>query len=103
MAHLATTFGKVQRNVNATEVLQPTPMYRFENLPDTPTIQEPVIPASDEPNIYGSVCFREGEVRVRVDGFVSPLWSVWIGKRLTVTTYDSSTLPIHNNTARLDE
>jgi hypothetical protein len=56
------------------------PLYRFQELPD---LTELVPPETDEPNIYGAVVYKQGEVRHRFDGAV---YSEWRGRRLTRTS-----------------
>lgn len=63
------------------------PLYRFEPLPD---LTELVPPESDEPNIYGRVVRRVGNIRLRFSGSV---WSLWAGPMLVYTTRDVLRLP----------
>jgi hypothetical protein len=56
------------------------PLYRFQEFPD---LTELVPPETDEPNIYGAVVYKQGEVRHRFDGAV---YSEWRGRRLTRTS-----------------
>jgi hypothetical protein len=56
-----------------------TPLYRFQNVADAE--EQPQL-ETDEPNVYGEVVFKLGEVRHRFDGQVH---SVWDGARCVLT------------------
>jgi hypothetical protein len=58
------------------------PLYRFEPLPD---LTELVPPETDEPNIYGAVVYKQGEVRHRFDGVIR---SEWEGRVLVRTSIE---------------
>jgi hypothetical protein len=69
------------------------PLYRFENHPD---LTELVPPETDEPNIYGAVVYKQGEVRHRFDGVIR---SEWEGRVLVRTTehptkYNNNRCPV---------
>ena len=55
------------------------PLYRFQNLSE---FDDALRPETDEPNIYGEVVFKMGEVRHRFDGKIH---SVWDGNRCILT------------------
>ena len=50
-----------------------TPLYRFQEFAE---LDEPLQPETDEPNVYGEVVFKLGEVRHRFDGKVHSIWDV---------------------------
>ena len=56
-----------------------TPLYRFQEFAET---DEFLQPETDEPNVYGEVVFKLGEVCHRFDGKVH---SVWDGDRCVLT------------------
>jgi hypothetical protein len=56
-----------------------TPLYRFQEFAE---LDEPLQPETDEPNVYGEVVFKLGEVRHRFDGKVH---SIWDGDRCLLT------------------
>jgi hypothetical protein len=47
------------------------PLYRFENFAET---DDALQPENDEPNIYGEVVFKLGDIRHRFDGDVHSIW-----------------------------
>lgn len=56
--------------------------YAFIDPPDTPPLNEKIVPGDDRPNLYGPVVCAKEEIRVREkDGLVS----VWIGAKLEAT------------------
>ena len=48
-----------------------TPLYRFEEFPD---LNDPLVPETDEPNVYGEVVFKLGDIRHRFDGEIHSIW-----------------------------
>jgi hypothetical protein len=52
-------------------------------------VPEPVIPGNDQPNSYGPVVYKKGEMRLRESGGV---WSVWKGRRLELVVEEESGL-----------
>ena len=51
-----------------------TPLYRFQEFAD---LDDPLQNENDEPDVYGEVVFKLGNIRHRFDGEVH---SVWDGK-----------------------
>jgi hypothetical protein len=58
-----------------------TPLYRFQNFAEMDDTKQP---ETDEPNIYGEVVFKLGEIRHRFDGEVH---SIWDGKACVFTKH----------------
>ena len=54
------------------------PLYRFETIDYSDFVPE----ETDEPNIYGEVIRKKGELRVRYDGTIL---SFWKGRQLILT------------------
>ena len=61
------------------------PLYSFE---DCETTLLEVADANDEPNVYGKMIHREGDLRIRACGWPSPMFSLWTGPKLVKASYN---------------